>query len=53
MNLANTKIYIYKKAAFDILMLNKSQVRLDFAKKYVQEERTKYDELLDAMMINL
>ena len=53
MNLANVKIYIYEQAAYDILKLNKSQVRQDFAKKYVHEERTKYDKLIESSFINI
>lgn len=53
MNLANTKLYIYSQVSYDILMLNKSQVKKDSWKLYTQEERTKYDKLLNSMMINL
>jgi hypothetical protein len=34
-------------------MLNKVQVRKDAMKKYVIEERKKYNTLLDIMMVNI
>lgn len=50
--MAETKLNMAREVAFDILNLNKHAVRNDEHKKYVQEERTKYDELLQNMMIN-
>lgn len=47
------KLNVYKQVAFDILMLNKVQVRKDAMKKYVIEERKKYNTLLDIMMVNI
>jgi len=51
--LARIKLNIYKKVAFDILMLNKIQVRKDTFKKYTINEIKKYDKLIDVMMINI
>lgn len=51
--LVNTKLDLYRQAAFDILVLNKIQVREDAMKNYSIDERKKYDGLLDIMMINL
>ena len=53
MDITAAKLDVYRSLAFDILKLNKAQVRKDEEKTYVQQERKKYDELLDAMMINL
>ena len=52
-SLAGVKLDIYKQVAFDILMLNKVHVRKDVMKKYVIQERKKYDILLDIMMVNI
>lgn len=51
--LAQTKLEIYKQVAYDILKLNKNQVRKDEIKKYTKSQRTKYDKLLDIIMINI
>ena len=53
MDLAKIKLHISRQVAYNILMLNKQQILKDERKKYVQEERTKYDKLLNAFMINL
>lgn len=47
------KIDIFNKVAWNILLLNKQQVLRDEKKLYEQESRTKYDNLLDIMMINI
>ena len=52
MNLAITQLYIAKAVAFNILHLNKQQVKDDEHKIYVKQERKKYDELIDSMNIN-
>jgi hypothetical protein len=39
--------------AYNILLLNKEQVARDEKKLYDQEIRTKYDKVIDLMMINL
>ena len=49
MTLMETKLSLYKQVSYDILKLNKIQVRKDERKQYVQQERTKYDRLLDMM----
>lgn len=51
--LAQKKLDIYKKVAYDLLKLNKDQVRKDDRKEYVQKERTMYDTLLDLFNINI
>jgi len=48
-----TKLEIYKQVTYDILKLNKNQVKKDEIKKYTQSQRTKYDKLLDIIMINI
>ncbi len=53
MDLVKTKLYVSKQVAYNILALNKQQILKDEQKKYVQQERTKYDKLLEAFMINL
>lgn len=49
MNLVNFKLDTFTNTAYIILQLNKSSVLADQHKKYVKEERTKYDALLDMM----
>jgi len=53
LDLIKVKLSIYKEVAYDILLLNKVQVKKDSWKKYVQKERQKYDEILNKIMINL
>lgn len=48
-----TKLKINKQVAYDILKLNKHQVRNDEKKLFAQNERSKYDKLLDIIMINI
>lgn len=50
--LVDVKIAIFRDITFNTLMLNKEQVLEDNKKKYDIEQRKKYDELLDLMMIN-
>ena len=52
-SLAQTKLAIYKKVSFNILALNKLQIRKDEHKLYVQQERGKYDKLIDNIMVNI
>ena len=52
-NLVDTKIFIFTDVAFNILMLNKLQIKADEKKTYDQTQRWNYDHLLDIMMINL
>lgn len=51
--LALTKLEINKQVAYDILKLNKNQVKKDERKLYVQNERNKYDKLLELIMLNI
>jgi hypothetical protein len=44
---------IFKDVAYNMLMLNMQQVARDDKKLYDQEIRTKYDKVIDLMMINL
>lgn len=48
-----TKLDIYKNVAYDVLKLNKQQVRFDSRKTFVQKERGFYDKLSDLFSINL
>lgn len=52
-NLIKLKISIFNNVAFNVLQLNKTQVSNDQKKLYDQEQRTKYNKVLDLMMINL
>lgn len=52
-SLANVKIEIFNNVSFNILLLNKQQVLKDEKKLYEQETRTKYDWLLDLMIVNM
>lgn len=49
----NIKVSLFKDVALSILVSNQSQVLIDDKKKYDQKIRTKYDNLLDLMMINI
>lgn len=51
--LVSTKLGIYKQVSYDILKLNKEQVRADARKTFVQKERTSYDLLSDLFSVNL
>jgi hypothetical protein len=53
MDLANTKLDIYKDVAYNILKLNKDQVRKDSRKKYVKQERTMYDKITELFNVHL
>lgn len=48
-----TKLEINKQVAYDILKLNKNQVKRDENKKYMQAQREKYDKLLEIVMVNI
>jgi len=49
MSQANTHLNLASLVAYDIAKLNKSTVINDEHKKYFQQERTKYDEILSTM----
>lgn len=51
--LIDVKMEIFNSVAFNIMQLNKAQVSKDQKKLYDQEQRTKYNKLLDIMMINV
>jgi len=48
-----TKLSIYKSIAYDILEENKGAILKDNYKKYTQENRKRYDELLEIARVNL
>lgn len=52
-SLAKVKVEIFKDIAYNILLLNQYQVNKDTKKLYEQELRTKYDKVIELMMINL
>lgn len=52
MNLAKTKLAVFRQIWTDLLKLNKHQVKKDYSKKYMQEQRTKYDDLIEKMSVN-
>lgn len=52
MDLAETKLAIFRQIATDLLKSNKHQIELDAQKAYMQKQRGKYDELIDNMSIN-
>lgn len=47
------KLEINKQVAYDVLKLNKRQVKKDEDKLYMQRERNKYDKLLEIVMVNV
>ncbi len=47
------KVEAFKNLSYNILILNNAQTQIDKKKKYDQEIRTKYDNILDLMMINI
>jgi hypothetical protein len=49
----NVKIAIFREVAYNMLVLNQQQVAKDEKKLYDQDIRTKYDRVIDLMMINL
>lgn len=49
LSLIKTKLSVYEQISYDVLKLNKVKVRKDERKKFVQQERTKYNALLDMM----
>lgn len=51
--LAEEKLEIYEDVAFDILTLNKHYVRNDEKKLFIQDERDKYDKLIEIFMVNI
>lgn len=51
--LVETKLSISKQVAFDLLKINKEQIKKDSSKKFMQKQRTKYDKLLEIIMINI
>lgn len=51
--LIKIKIKIFNSIAYNTMLLNKQQVMRDQKKLYDQEIRTKYNKLLNLMMINL
>ncbi len=52
-NLVATKLEINKQVAYDILKLNKHQIKQDEDKLYMQTERWRYDKLLEIIMVNV
>lgn len=52
-NIYNLKLQIYKSTAYDILKMNKYNVLKDENKLFIQNQRTKYDKVLDLFRINL
>jgi len=53
MNLAVTKLQIYRRVAYNILELNKKSVREDSSKEHMQLERTKYNEVFQLIRTNV
>lgn len=53
MDIANTGLENYKQVALDILALDKMEVRKKNLQKFMADEHSKYEKLLDLMMINL
>jgi hypothetical protein len=52
MSLAKTKLAVFRQIWTDLLKFNKHQVKKDYSKKYMQEQRTKYDYLIEKMSVN-
>ncbi|MDD2871249.1 MAG: hypothetical protein PHS49_04625 [Candidatus Gracilibacteria bacterium] len=53
MRLVDKKLEIFDEVSFNILMLNKKQIKADEKKTYVQGQRKNYDMLIDIMNVNL
>ena len=51
--LSDIKVEIFNQVAYNMMLLNKQQVSRDEKKLYDQQLRTKYDRVVDLMMINL
>lgn len=51
--LVQTKLEVYKQVSYDILKLNKSEVLNNSTTLVTQDQRTKYDSIIDLFMINL
>ncbi|MBW7954691.1 hypothetical protein H3C61_02675 [Candidatus Gracilibacteria bacterium] len=49
----SSKLEINKQIGYDILKLNKAQIKKDEDKTYMQKERNKYDKLLEIIMVNV
>ncbi len=52
MDLAETKLAIFRQIGTDLLKTNKQQIKADYLKAYMQKQRWKYDALIDNMGIN-
>lgn len=52
-SLADTKLSVYKQISYDILKINKVQVRADSKKELSQDQRQKYDNIADLFLNNL
>lgn len=52
MSLINKKLEIFDNVTYNVLKLNKKQVKTDDKKTYDQKQRENYDKLLDDMMKN-
>ena len=53
MQLAETKLVQYEWIGYDILKANKAQIRSDTRKTFQQDQRSKYQVVLDYMRINI
>jgi len=53
MNLAESKLEIYRKVARDVLKSNKNEARKDDRRKHTADQKTKYDEIIELFRINL
>lgn len=51
--LADIKVNIFREVAYNVLILNKKAIIQDGKKLYEQELRTRYDNLLDLLMVNI
>lgn len=52
-DLVKTKLDLNKRVSYDVLKLNKVQIKKDYDKSHMQKQRNKYDELIDEFRINL
>gem|GEM_PF-3590453 len=53
MDLAEYKLSIFRKVAYDLLQVNKLKVLKDFRKKQIQITRSRYDSIVQDMYNNL
>jgi len=49
-NLIDTKLFVYRKVAYNVLKLNRLEIRKDDRKDYIIQERKKYNVIMQLML---